>query len=60
MPGLAFNDANFRLGYGGGYYDNFLLQYPLAYKLGICYPFQKVEQIPLEPHDVKLDDVLFA
>ena len=60
VPGLAFNDANFRLGYGGGYYDNFMVKYPLAYKLGICYPFQKVEQIPLESNDVKLDDVLFA
>jgi 5-formyltetrahydrofolate cyclo-ligase len=60
VPGLAFNDANFRLGYGGGYYDNFMVQHPLAYKLGICYSFQKVKQIPLEPHDVKLDDVLFA
>lgn len=60
VPGLAFNDANFRLGYGGGYYDNFMVQYPLAYKLGICYSFQKVEEIPLESHDVKLDEILFA
>jgi 5-formyltetrahydrofolate cyclo-ligase len=58
VPGLAFNDANFRLGYGGGYYDNFMAQYPEAYKLGICYSFQKVEHIPLETHDVKLDAIL--
>lgn len=60
VPGLAFNESNFRLGYGAGYYDNFMVEYPLAYKLGIAYPFQKVEEIPLESHDVQLDDVLFA
>jgi len=48
------------LGYAGGYYDNFMVQYPLAYKLGICYPSQKVEQILFETHDLKLDDVLVA
>ncbi len=60
VPGLAFNDDHFRLGYGGGYYDNFIVHHPLAYKLGIFYPFQKVDQVPLEPHDVQLDGVLAA
>lgn len=60
VPGLAFNDANHRLGYGGGYYDNFLTQHPLAFKLGICYAFQNVEYIPMEPHDVILDEIIFA
>jgi 5-formyltetrahydrofolate cyclo-ligase len=55
---LAFDAANYRLGYGGGYYDGFLRQHPEAYKLGICYPFQKVKQVPLEAHDVRLDAVL--
>lgn len=58
VPGLAFDAANYRLGYGGGYYDSFLQQHPEAYKLGICYPFQKVKQVPLEAHDVRLDAVL--
>ncbi|MFK7774302.1 MAG: 5-formyltetrahydrofolate cyclo-ligase [Saprospiraceae bacterium] len=58
VPGLAFDKKNFRLGYGGGYYDHFLANHVNAYKLGICYPFQKMEQIPLEKHDVQLDEVL--
>lgn len=60
VPGLAFDKANYRLGYGGGYYDAFLAQHPDAYKAGIGYPFQLVEQIPLEEHDVMLNQVLSA
>lgn len=59
VPGLAFDNNNFRLGYGGGYYDNFLINHPRAYKVGIFYPNQKVDKVPLEPHDVKLDEIVF-
>ncbi|MCB0653171.1 MAG: 5-formyltetrahydrofolate cyclo-ligase [Saprospiraceae bacterium] len=59
VPGLAFDHSNFRLGYGGGYYDNFLGQHTKACKIGICYPYQKMEWIPLEEHDVRLDEVLW-
>ncbi|MCB0537907.1 MAG: 5-formyltetrahydrofolate cyclo-ligase [Bacteroidetes bacterium] len=58
VPGLAFDHLNFRLGYGGGYYDNFLVYHPETYKLGICYPFQRMETIPLESHDVELEEIL--
>jgi len=60
VPALAFDKRNHRLGYGGGYYDNFLVHHPNAYKVGIAYSFQEVKQIPLESHDVKLDNVLFV
>ncbi len=59
VPGLAFDSSNYRLGYGGGYYDNFLVQQPEAYKVGIFYPFQKVEAVPLESHDFSLDTILY-
>ncbi|PVX52299.1 5-formyltetrahydrofolate cyclo-ligase [Balneicella halophila] len=57
VPGLAFSLDNYRLGYGGGYYDTFLAENPSAYKLGICYPFQRVQNVPRESHDTKLDAV---
>ena len=60
IPGLAFDQSNYRLGYGGGYYDNFLHQHPRAHQLGICYPFQKIKQVPLEAHDVQLDAILMS
>ncbi|MDA7803867.1 5-formyltetrahydrofolate cyclo-ligase [Crocinitomix sp.] len=55
IPGLAIDKNNYRLGYGGGYYDTFLTQYPAAKKVGIYYPFQLVDKVPTEPHDMQLD-----
>jgi len=55
---LAFDANNYRLGYGGGYYDTFLAQHPTAFKQGIFYPFQEVSEVPTEVHDVQLDHVL--
>lgn len=57
VPGLAFDAANYRLGYGGGYYDNFLAAHPEAYKVGIFYPFQEVKKVPREAHDFKLSEI---
>jgi len=58
VPGLSFDHRNYRLGYGGGYYDNFLTKHPNARKVGLFYPFQEAEFIPTEPHDVSLDEIL--
>jgi 5-formyltetrahydrofolate cyclo-ligase len=58
VPGLSFDSNNYRLGYGGGYYDTFMLNHPSAKKVGLFYPFQKVKEIPLESHDFRLDEIL--
>ena len=56
---MSFDEYNYRLGYGAGYYDNFLVNHPNALKVGIFYPFQKVDKVPTEPHDVKLDEIFY-
>ena len=58
VPGLAFDTENYRLGYGGGYYDTFLAAYPNAFTLGLAYPFQKINIVSKEAHDACLDLVL--
>jgi len=58
IPGLAFDKLHYRLGYGVGYYDNFLSSQP-GYKIGVCYPFQLVEQLPAEDHDIPMDTVIY-
>ena len=57
VPGVAFDKSGNRLGRGKGYYDK-VLKLTGAYKLGICFDFQLVERVPVEPHDVKMDRVV--
>ena len=59
VPGLAFDKTGFRLGYGAGYYDIFLIDQPDSIKVGICYLFQLVDQVPTESHDIKLDVIIY-
>ena len=48
-----------RVGYGAGFYDTFLARLqPHVPKIGLAFSLQRVEQIPIEPHDVVLDDVI--
>jgi 5-formyltetrahydrofolate cyclo-ligase len=48
-----------RIGYGAGYYDRFLARLrPGVPKIGLAFGMQRVASIPVEPHDVVLDDML--
>lgn len=53
MPGAVFDKRHNRIGYGGGYYDRYLVRNPLCSKIAVCYEFQIVDDIPSEEHDVK-------
>ena len=59
VPGLAFTRSGKRLGYGGGWYDRLLADAPKdAVKIGISHVFQVVDDLPSEPHDILLSDVV--
>ena len=60
MPGLAFDRAGNRMGYGGGFYDKFLAAEPGHPTLALCYEFQMVEELPREEYDIPVDCVLWA
>lgn len=61
VPGLAFTRDGGRLGYGGGWYDRLLASAPQpSAVLGVAYPFQLLEKLPSEPHDIALTDVVVA
>lgn len=58
VPGVAFDRNGNRLGRGKGYYDRLLPRIPSAFKAGICYPFQLVEEVPSEPFDIRMDTII--
>ena len=57
VPGMAFDAAGHRLGRGRGYYDRFLTAHSHLYKIGVCFPFQRVAEVPVEEHDICVDDI---
>ncbi len=58
VPGMAFSPLGDRMGRGKGYYDRFLPFIPQAYKIGICFPFQMVDSLPTDEHDIRMDEVI--
>lgn len=58
VPGMAFDAQGHRLGRGKGYYDKLLCQCPDVNKVGICFDYQYVEEVPSEPHDILMDGVV--
>ncbi|WP_420403392.1 5-formyltetrahydrofolate cyclo-ligase [Nisaea sp.] len=61
VPMLAFDDAGYRLGYGGGFYDRTLEKLRAAgpvRAIGLAYEAQRVAAIPRETTDQQLDAVV--
>ena len=58
VPGVAFDRQGNRLGRGKGYYDRLLPHLPTAYKIGICFPYQLVNDIPTDAHDIRMDEII--
>lgn len=59
IPGIAFDPAGNRLGYGGGYYDILLEGKPKGMPVvALAYEEQMVVSLPSEPHDVRVDIVV--
>lgn len=58
VPGMAFDSQGHRLGRGKGYYDRFLMKYPDVKTIGICFSFQMLDEVPAEPHDQLIDEII--
>lgn len=59
VPGLAFTRGGLRLGRGGGYYDRLLAHTDCrARRIGIAYDLQIIDDIPVEPHDQRVHQII--
>lgn len=54
LPGLAFDRRGGRLGFGGGYYDRFLDSMLACPRVGLCFAFQIISNLPLEQWDQRV------
>ena len=59
MPGLAFDVTLNRIGYGGGFYDRYLVKNgDRYYKTAICFDYQVLDDIPAEEFDIRPDMII--
>ena len=61
VPLVAYDKDLNRLGYGGGFYDRYIKKIKKkkdVITIGLSYSFQKIKQIKINKHDIKLDFVL--
>ena len=56
IPGVAYDRRGNRVGRGKGYYDRLLPRLSCP-KIGLCFLFQLVDQLPTESHDQRVDSV---
>ena len=52
VPGVAFDPARHRVGYGKGFYDRFLAAHPGFTTVAAAFEFQLFDAVPFEETDV--------
>tara|TARA_B100000131_G_C18035515_1_gene580258 strand:- start:224 stop:769 length:546 start_codon:yes stop_codon:yes gene_type:complete len=61
VPLVAYDKFKFRIGYGGGYYDRYLSKLDKKKNIktiGFAFSFQKIQKVPTNKFDKKLDLIL--
>lgn len=59
IPGVAFDERGFRVGYGAGYYDRFLEKVrPDTKKIALSFELQMVDRAFEDSHDVPVDMII--
>lgn len=59
VPGLIYNHAGFRIGFGGGYYDRYLANYQ-GKTASLVFKEQLVEEWAIEPFDQPIQQLFLA
>lgn len=57
MPGAAFDEQGNRLGYGAGFYDKLLPDFPKT-TVALAFEVQMVPRVPASPHDIPVRKIV--
>jgi 5-formyltetrahydrofolate cyclo-ligase len=57
VPGVAFHQSGYRIGFGGGYYDRYLQDYQ-GKTVSLAFSCQLIDHIPNEPHDIPVQQII--
>lgn len=58
LPGVAFDIAGYRIGYGKGFYDRYLVNKRQLSTMALAYACQIVDEIPRDEHDIRMDKIV--
>ncbi|MGC9325656.1 MAG: 5-formyltetrahydrofolate cyclo-ligase [Desulfomonilia bacterium] len=58
VPGVVFDRQRYRLGYGKGYYDRLIGNYPHILTIGVCFDEFLIDSLPVDPWDMNVDLVV--
>lgn len=57
VPGVVFNEEGFRIGFGGGFYDRFLIDFPNT-TISLLASFQLNNALIVEKHDIAVQHLI--
>jgi 5-formyltetrahydrofolate cyclo-ligase len=61
VPALGFDQENYRIGYGQGYYDRFLASVGSIHTIGVGFQEQLCEELlPRDPWDVPVKELILV
>lgn len=59
VPGVVFDEAGNRIGFGGGYYDRFLTRLKnTTMTMAICYDYQIIDRVPVDKLDIPVKCII--
>jgi 5-formyltetrahydrofolate cyclo-ligase len=57
VPAVAFDRRGYRVGYGGGYYDRFLVGMDVP-RIGLAFSCQIVAEVPVDEYDLAVQGIV--
>ena len=58
VPGIVFDNNGYRIGYGKGYYDKWLVGIDISKRIGLAYEVQLTDKLPIGQYDLPVGKLL--